>query len=273
MATTSRLTPAAGRDRCLRRLFKPGAACPADHRARQQLIAAATNRRGEPHYACGPAEPALRGRAAGTGVRRARPTVPLTNAASAALCILSRPYRKARLPFPGVARHTVPGDSRMSRSITTHASARLRKRRLEGREVALGESRAPPEYRSRRQEFHDAVGFDDQVAAAAARISCTAGRAFTKLACGRAHPIGTARAGSQEAARIGIVRVAFLRYGIGTFGYQATIATCAGDGADAVAELRDLHGGPAPFGQCLDDAGHYRRFADVAGMSADYDQH
>jgi hypothetical protein len=65
--------------------------------------------------------------------------------------------------------------------------------------------------------------------------------------------------------------MAFLGDGVRMFGRQATVAACAGGGANAVAELGYLHGGEVELGQRLDEARHYRRFSYVAGVPADYD--
>src|SRR5579872_493454 len=52
---------------------------------------------------------------------------------------------------------------------------------------------------------------------------------------------------------------------------QGTTARLGMLGADAMAELRDLHRGPMQFGQCRNDAGHYAGLAHVAGVPADDD--
>src|ERR1022692_1467670 len=77
--------------------------------------------------------------------------------------------------------------------------------------------------------------------------------------------------GRQESARIGRAGMAFLGDRVRMFGRQATVAVCAGGGANAVAKLGDLHGGEVEVGQRVDEARDYRRFSDVAGVPADHD--
>src|SRR6185437_7012602 len=113
----------------------------------------------------------------------------------------------------------------------------------------------------RLEEAQDGVRFEDGVFGVGDELA-DAGHGLGELTLAGADPEDSAGAGGEEARGVGTGSgVALFGDGEGVV-WRLAVAGLAVGGADVVAELRDLDGGPVELRQSGDDAGNDRGLAD-----------